>query len=98
MIDGNDASRLLVVDSQWEAVPIDLMVGDLALLPSGTAIEGRRLLVVRETEDGVMAKAISPGIERCGVSGSTWAAFIRVRRRFYAGRSLYRHLEESEDE
>jgi Zn-dependent peptidase ImmA (M78 family) len=90
--------ELHLVDARWDSGrAIDLMVGDAVLLPAGARVEGERLAALTmKRHDGELFEAVSPGIGRlehaCG-----WSAYVRVERREYAGRALFRHEEECDD-
>jgi len=90
--------QLLVVDKFWKARAIDMEVGDLVLAPSNVVCEGHCLNHVAQTAKGEIFEASHPGHGRFADSASDWASFVRVSRRFYVGRSIYRHLEEVADE
>jgi len=87
--------ELIFVDEQWGGRPIDAAVGDLLLLPSGTSTEGPFCEKRAVLTHGVLYQAVTPGIGRFE-SPSGWAAFVRVSRKHYEGRSIFRHLEEVE--
>ncbi len=89
--------RVWLVDRNWQGRPIDVEQGDLILLKGETRVEGRCTEYVQLPATGTMLRARRPGIGRLE-DNSGWAAFIRVSRRAFVGRSLYRHLEEAEDE
>lgn len=91
---GTGCSHALIVDDAWETIPIDLQVGDLAVLPSRSNVEGQNVSIVGEARGLKVVKAVRPGLGRCETPGSEWAAFIRVSRAKFVGRSTYRHLED----
>jgi hypothetical protein len=86
---------LNIVDEQWCGRPVDGAVGDLLLLPPDTSIEGPFCEKRAALTHGVVYQAVAPGIGRFE-SPSGWAAFVRVSRKYYEGRSMFRHLEEVE--
>ncbi|QIN78299.1 ImmA/IrrE family metallo-endopeptidase [Rubrobacter marinus] len=90
--------NLLVVGEKWTDRAVDVQVGDLILLPSGTRYEGKNLRVVEETERAVLLTATAPGIGRVHRPESGWAAFVRVSRRNYVGLGPYRHWEDPDYE
>lgn len=89
------SDELIIVDEEWGGRPVDAAVGDRILLPLNTTTEGpfceKRTVLKR----GVLYQAVTPGIGRFE-SPSGWAAFVRVSRKHYEGRSMFRHLEEVE--
>jgi Zn-dependent peptidase ImmA (M78 family) len=89
---------LILVDTFWKGRPIDLEVEDLVIVPPGSSFEGSCLRGVGEQKSGKILEAVAPGHGRFTESSSGWASFVRVSRRNYAGRSIYRHLEEVNDE
>ncbi len=94
----NSTPRLLVVDSHWNSkVAIDLHVGEQAILPSGVSIENKVISLIKDHELGLLVEGRKPGIEKSWLTNSTWAANIRVSRKGYIGRSLFRHLEDPDD-
>ena len=63
----------------------------------GAQSEGACIEPSSEVEHGRLFRAAMPGIGRLE-TGTTWSAFVRVSRRDYVGRALYRHWEEAGDE
>jgi Zn-dependent peptidase ImmA (M78 family) len=90
--------QLVLVDRFWKGRPIDLEVGDLVLAPESTVGEGNCLTHVERNAKGELFEACQPGHGRLADSASGWASFVRVSRRCFVGRSIYRHLEEVADE
>jgi Zn-dependent peptidase ImmA (M78 family) len=92
--------ELLVADEAWHGRPIDLHVGDVFLLPKGTAVEGGRLAESRENRHGQLYVAAAPGLGRVAHEALQWSSYIRVARRVagggFAGRSIYRHEEDDD--
>jgi Zn-dependent peptidase ImmA (M78 family) len=92
---GNDNTRhLLIVDRAWSKVAVDLQVEDIAILPAGTRLEGRSATVVGDSASGVLVEGRVPGVTRAESSDGSWATFIRVCRKDFIGRSVFRHLED----
>jgi Zn-dependent peptidase ImmA (M78 family) len=87
---------LIVIDAGWGERPIDLQVGDMALLPKGTRIEGGPLDVKGATARGVLAHAIVPGTAVVTLDARTITA--RVARPAFEGLAIYRHLEDADDD
>lgn len=87
------AENVIPVDARWTGRPIDLEVGDLVILPPGTAFEGKCVDVVERRASGTVLRGVAPG-EDGRVSSNGWAAFLRVARRGYHGRNLFRHRED----
>jgi hypothetical protein len=91
------SEELIIVDEHWDCRPVDAAVGDFLLLPPRTSAEGSFCEKRRVLPDGVLFQAVAPGIGRLESPGG-WAAFLRVARKHYEGRSIFRHLEEAEYE
>jgi hypothetical protein len=90
--------NLFVVGEKWTDRAVDIQVGDLILLPSGSHHEAANLRVVEVTEAAVLLIATAPGIGRVHRPESEWAAFVRVSRRNYVGLGPYRHWEDPDYE
>lgn len=90
--------NLFVVSEKWTDRAVDVQVGDLILLPSGTRYEANNLRLVEETEAAVLLTGTMPGIGRVHHPESEWAAFVRVSRRNYIGLGPYRHWEDPDHE
>jgi Zn-dependent peptidase ImmA (M78 family) len=86
--------RLVLVDLAWAKVAVDLQVGDLAIVPNTAKLEGRSGVVVGDHELGTIIEACQPGVSRIELPNRTWSAFVRVSRKDFIGRSIYRHLED----
>lgn len=86
--------HLVIADLAWTGVPIDLQVGDSALLPKASIVEGSSVEATGDHNLGVLIRALRPGISRAATPDHTWAVFIRVSRRNFVGRNLFRHLED----
>ena len=85
-----------VVDAHWTGRAVDMEVGDLLFVRCGVQAECASLELSSELEGGRLFKAVIPGIGRLE-AGIHWSAFVRVSRRNYVGRALYRHWEEAYD-
>lgn len=90
--------NLFVVGEKWTDRAVDVQVGDLILLPSGTYHEAENLRVVEETEAAVLLTATAPGIGRVHRPKSGWATYVRASRRNYVGLGPYRHWEDPDYE
>ncbi len=85
-----------VVDTHWAGKTIDVEVGDAIFVHGGAEPEGMCIEKISDAENGRLFRAAQPGIGRLE-NGSAWSAFVRVSRRGYVGRSVYRHWEEADD-
>ena len=93
-----DPGHLIIADQEWESIAIDLQIGQMALLPANTTIDERHAAIIQSGSNGVLVQAISPGILQAHSTTSPWASFIRISRKDFEGRGIYRHLEEADDE
>ncbi len=92
-------ARRLIVDRSWDnRIAADLQVGDRAILPEGLFPECKVLHVVAKHRLGTLVQAEAPGTERATFPDAAWGVNIRVSRRGYVGRSLFRHLEDPDYE
>lgn len=89
--------KVVDVDAHWASKAVDVEVGDLILTRGGAQSEGACIEPWSHVEHGRLFRAARPGIGRL-VASSSCPAFVRVSRRDYVGRSLYRHWEEADDE
>lgn len=89
---------LIVVDSHWTGRPIDVQVDDLVLAPENSRFEGRAVDAISKSRGRMLFQARAPGVGRLSLSGEGWASFLRVSRKHFEGRSVFRHLEEVEDD
>jgi len=91
-------NNLTLVDNGWRGRAIDIEVGDYIHMPanSGFLKVGERACVSMVEQDAgkTVYRGQTPGIGRVFIDGTSWAAFVRVSRRRYVGRAIYRHLED----
>jgi len=91
----NKTEHLVIADDAWNSsVAIDLQVDDVAILPKGIDLEGSSVTIIAEHELGMIIYGRMPGICRVEKTDGSWAAFIRVSRKNFEGRSIYRHMED----
>jgi hypothetical protein len=90
--------NLVVVDPWWSERAIDLEVGDFVLGMPGAISEKPCIRPVRGDGDGTILQAVAPGLGRICQHDSGWSGFVRVSRRGYVGRGIFRHEEEVGDE
>lgn len=95
--DSPSGIHLAVLDHAWRTVPVDLRVGDIALVPADWAIEGRALTPGAAKRTGRLLTANAPGLGRITCARLGVAHFVRVSRSGYQGRSKFRHLEDVDD-
>ena len=89
--------KVVEVDAYWTGRAVDVEVGDLVFVRDGAQSEGTCVELSSDVEHGRFFRAARPGIGRLEVK-TAWSAYVRVSRRDFVGRSLYRHWEEVEDE
>lgn len=89
------SEELISVDEQWTARPIDAAVGDFLILPHGVSAEGACCESRGTLPSGALYQAVVPGIGRFE-SPNSWASFVRITRKYFEGRSIFRHLEDVE--
>ena len=94
VLGGNRTRHLIVADRAWSNVPIDLQVGDMAILPAQVTVDGTSVYIADSQKIGLLVEGRLPGIARTESQDGSWATFIRVSRKNFEGRSIYRHLED----
>lgn len=87
-------AHLIITDAAWATVAVDLQVGDSAIIPEHAYTKGDAVSQEGTIPSGKRIEARRPGIARAWSSESSWATYIRVSRKAFEGRSLYRHLED----
>lgn len=92
------SGNLIIVDTKWSNCAIDIQVGDFVLLPNSSKYEGDCVRFIQEDKQGKLIRGEAPGKGRLWLDSSNWAAYVRVSRNGFVGRSIYRHLEEPEDD
>lgn len=90
--------NLIVADSAWTGRPIDIQVGDIVKAPPNIRLEGASARVTLSTDSASLITGIRPGISRLELDGPEWSSFLRVSRLGYIGRSIFRHLEDPDEE
>lgn len=88
----NEGNHAPMLDHAWETIPLDLQVGDIAVLPADSQMDATNVIMVGTTENGNIVKALRPGIGRCHLKNTSM--FIRVARSEFSGRAVYRHLDD----
>ena len=87
-------NHLVLVDSTWkQGIPIDLEVGDGVLLTFQAEVEDERLSP-QSFIGGSLFLAAKPGISTVTAVGRSWIAYVRISKKGFTGRSIYRHLED----
>lgn len=86
------ARHLTIADAKWEAVAIDLQVGDVAIVEHGHSLDGRNAGIIGDSKLGPVIKALRPGLSTISSKDGGWSAFVRVSHKNFEGRSIFRHL------
>ncbi len=89
---------LVLVDTQWDGRAIDIQVGDLVQLPTDVVGEGMCVSLSEQGKEGLLFRGAVPGVGRFHQPSTGWSAIVRVSRRGYVGRGIFRHLEEADDD
>ena len=100
------SADVYVVDPHWTGRPVDLKIGDIAIVPSGAVVEstsGQHAMnptlapaIASTTTPGLrIVEATATGLGR--IVAGDWAVFLRVAEREFAGRNMYRHLSADPD-
>jgi len=90
--------HLTYADEFWNSPTLDAEQDAFLLLPRGVVFDTDFLVPEKWMRDGVLLRAVRPGISRVTIPGTDWATYVRIARHRYIGLAKYRHLEESEDE
>jgi len=93
-----DPGFILLVDRQWNYVPIDLQVGHVAIVQNDINVKGKCLELLESSHNKTIIRATTPGVCSIENDAGSWASFVRVSRKDFQGRSVYRHLEEADDD
>jgi Zn-dependent peptidase ImmA (M78 family) len=91
-----EAKSLLPVDTAWQGRAVDTETGEIIITPSHVGVEGDNLSEMPHSTKKLF-KAVKPGFSRLIDTRSDWAAYIRISRCDYEGRSVWRHLPEEEE-
>ena len=92
-IDGD----LVIVDEHALEMTIDLRVGDFLLTPLGVGPANDALVVGGESSSGVLMQAERPGLSGIQRGLDSSIGVLRIARRGFVGRAVYRHLEDPGD-
>lgn len=94
---GADCSGLTVLDAHWQRPAVDLRVGDVVWLPAGSGRTTATMPMEPGPRGGVVLRADRPGAFSVS-SPEVGTVQIRVTRQEYEGRSIFRFLEEADDD
>ncbi len=76
-------------------LPIDLEVGDKLIVPGDCKLEGAS--VSFNDEYRTIVNCVIPGIAIAQSESMGWSIFIRVSKKEFVGRAIYRHMEDDND-
>jgi hypothetical protein len=88
-------SGLVVLDSQWQSVPLDLELGDYIVADATIALENPLLAIHDESEGTQIWKAVKVGAVR--PTNAKTDTLIRVSQRGYIGSWKYRYLAKEDE-
>ena len=88
---------MVPVDDCWTHRPIDVETGTVIFAPGAPTVEGNCVERVGAAHGGSLWRAIRPGYGKIE-NDANLAAFIRVSRQGFVGRSVFRHLPDEEGE
>ncbi len=94
----NISEDLIIVDEYWSDRAIDIHVGDILQLPAGVLSEGECVRLHTQDKNHSFFHGTTSGKGRLYQPSTGWSAYVRVSRRNYVGRSIFRHLEETFDD
>ena len=83
-----------IVDPHWTGRAIDVEVADLVFVQGRPTFEGDCLTQIHDMANVGLFRARQPGVGKF-FNDDGWSAFVRVSRRAFVGRSVYRHLKEA---
>lgn len=86
--------NVIPIDSNWSGRPIDIFMDDVVVLSERIDYAGQCITTDHSDSHQTILKGIAPGIGQIHFIGTEKSLFIRVSRKGYVGRSIYRHLEE----
>jgi Zn-dependent peptidase ImmA (M78 family) len=89
----NIITNLLVIDKFWKGRPADMQVGDYLIIDGIVSIEGDCVELINEKTKSIVV-AQKSGICRLMSDNFEMPIVIRVRKKEYTGRAIFRHLEE----
>ena len=87
------ANTVWIVDPHWNGRAIDVEEGEFVQVHGEPACEGSCLEDAGVSRGGRLYRACQPGIGKLSAA-SGWEGFVRVSRKKFVGRSIFRHLAE----
>jgi Zn-dependent peptidase ImmA (M78 family) len=89
-------SHLIIMDKHWDSNSIEIQVGDLILVQEPCIKEGTTIEQVPVDTERTLFKGVKPGISRITKDEARFGIFVKVSRRGYVGRNIFRHEVDSE--
>lgn len=96
LVPGSENTSIIIIDYYWAGRAIDAQVGDFLILPPNVQDTSDVMRCVSSDASRTVYQAVRPGIGRFNGTDTLWAAFLRVSKPDYVGRSIFRHLEDPE--
>jgi len=90
------ATNLIIAGPHWTTRTIDIQVGDIVLLPKGVANEGSNVKFIQSYRTGDLFEGTMPGVSQFQDCSNGWSAPVRVSKRGFVGRNVFRYLEDEE--
>ena len=91
----DSANTVWVVDPYWNGRAINVEVGDILQVHGESSCEGNCLVDAGAYSSERLYRACQPGIGKIS-SATGWSGYVRVSRRAFVGRSVFRHLSEGD--
>ncbi|MDD5369718.1 MAG: ImmA/IrrE family metallo-endopeptidase [Anaerolineaceae bacterium] len=99
MVLGHEVDKnLVMIDSYWTSRAVDIQVSDLFVVPVGVEMEGTSVNVTDNREGLIIFEGFTPGISRLTRADNGWSVYVRVSKKNYQGRSIFRYLEDETDD
>jgi Zn-dependent peptidase ImmA (M78 family) len=96
---GEAQSEVFIADEFWRGRPVDMEVGDILVLQTGSILEDNsRLSEYEVSRSQPIFKAISRGYARAFHEGSGWSINIRIAPKQYEGLAQHRFLDDPEED
>ncbi len=93
--DDNSSGDLFLIDYLWTERALDVQIGDKILAPFPLEVDNDSLAVNETNRNIVIAQ--QSGRARIIDPVTQWSLFVRVAKRNFTGRSIYRHLEDCDE-
>lgn len=90
--------NLIVADEHWVAKPVDVSESDLILLSGSFVVKGSCVERIEQSGGKTLVRAEHAGIGEAVAASSNRRIPIRVSRKNYVGRGIYRFMEDAESE